>query len=222
MHVMAVNKAPVAPQPSPSQLANMQCAVEPETAPDDLILWRLSLEQYHAMARAGILTENDPVELLEGWLVYKMTKNPPHSVVTQLTQNALRQILPGDWFVSSQEPITLDNSEPEPDITIVRGAIRGYLSHHPGADDIALVVEVADSTLRIDRGFKKRIYARAGISTYWIINLVDKQIEVYSQPTGPSKCPDYHVRRDYLPADELPVIIDDREIGRLAVKELLP
>lgn len=219
---MAVENTPVALKPSPPQPANIPFSVAPETAPDDLMLWRLSLEQYHAMARAGILTENDPVELLEGWLVYKMTKNPPHSVATLLMQNALRPFLLEDWFLSSQEPITLANSEPEPDIMIVRGAIRDYLNRHPGVGDTALVIEVADSTLRVDRSFKKHIYARAGIPVYWIVNLIDQQIEIYSQPTGASKRPDYHIRQDYLQADELPVVVDGREIGRLAVKELLP
>jgi hypothetical protein len=160
MYVMAIKNMPVALKPSTQQLTEPPLAVAPETAPDELVLWRLSLEQYHAMAQAGILTENDPVELLEGWLVYKMTNNPPHSVVTLLIQNALRPLLPEGWFLSSQEPITLANSEPEPDITIVRGTIPDYLTRHPGASDAALVVEVADSTLRVDRGFKKRIYAR--------------------------------------------------------------
>lgn len=219
---MAIKNMPVALKPSTRQLTEPPRSVAPEMAPDELMLWRLSLEQYHAMAQAGILTENDPVELLEGWLVYKMTKNPPHTFATQQLRLAIEHFVPGGWFVNVQEPITVGNSEPEPDIVIVRGNRRDYLKRHPGPTDVELVIEVADATLRVDRNFKKRIYARAGVPVYWIVNLLDEQIEVYSQPTGPSKRPDYHIRQDYLHADELPVIIDGREIGRLAVKELLP
>jgi Uma2 family endonuclease len=149
--------------------------------PNDRI-WRLSIEQYHAIIQAGILTDDDSVELLEGWLVFKMPKNPPHRVTTRLVRTALENILPAGWYVDSQEPITLSNSEPEPDIVVVRGDTRQYLDRHPGAEDIALIIEVSDTTLQRDRTVKKRIYARAGISIYWIVNLVEEQVEVYSQP----------------------------------------
>jgi Uma2 family endonuclease len=149
--------------------------------PNDLI-WRLSIEQYHAIIQAGILTDDDSVELLEGWLVFKMPKNPPHRATTRLVRTALENILPAGWYVDSQEPITLSNSEPEPDIVVVRGDTRQYLDRHPGAEDIALIIEVSDTTLQRDRTVKKRIYARAGISIYWIVNLVEGLVEVYSQP----------------------------------------
>jgi Uma2 family endonuclease len=149
--------------------------------PNDLI-WRLSIEQYHAIIQAGILTDDDSVELLEGWLVFKMPKNPPHQATTRLVRTALENILPAGWYVDSQELITLSNSEPEPDIVVVRGDTRQYLDRHPGAEDIALIIEVSDTTLQRDRTVKKRIYARAGISIYWIVNLVEEQVEVYSQP----------------------------------------
>ena len=152
-----------------------------EAIPNDLI-WRLSIEQYHAIIQAGILTSDDSVELLEGWLVFKMPKNPPHRATTRLVRTALENILPAGWYVDSQEPITLSNSEPEPDIVVVRGDTRQYLDRHPGAEDIALIIEVSDTTLQRDRTVKKRIYARAGISIYWIVNLVEEQVEVYSQP----------------------------------------
>jgi Uma2 family endonuclease len=149
--------------------------------PNDLI-WRLSIEQYHAIIQAGILTDDDSVELLEGWLVFKRPKNPPHRATTRLVRTALENILPAGWYVDSQEPITLSNSEPEPDIVVVRGDTRQYLDRHPGAEDIALIIEVSDTTLQRDRTVKKRIYAGAGISIYWIVNLVEEQVEVYSQP----------------------------------------
>jgi len=188
--------------------------------PNDLI-WRLSIEQYHAIIQAGILTDDDSVELLEGWLVFKMPKNPPHRVTTRLVRTALENILPRGWYIDSQEPITLSNSEPEPDIVVVRGDTRQYLDRHPGAEDIALIIEVSDTTLQRDRTVKKRIYARAGISIYWIVNLVEEQVEVYSQPLVEVEQPDYSQRLDFGRSAAIP-IIEGIEIGAIAVDALLP
>ncbi|MEG4251548.1 Uma2 family endonuclease [Microcoleus sp. AT3-A2] len=189
--------------------------------PNDLIL-RLSIEQYHAIIQAGILTDDDSVELLEGWLVFKMPKNPPHRVTTRLVRTALENILPAGWYVDSQEPITLSNSEPEPDIVVVRGDTRQYLDRHPGAEDIALIIEVSDTTLQRDRTVKKQIYARAGISIYWIVNLVEEQVEVYSQPLVEVEQPDYSQRLDFGRSAVIPIIIEGIEIGAIAVDALLP
>ncbi|MEG4838526.1 Uma2 family endonuclease [Microcoleus sp. B9-D4] len=189
--------------------------------PNDLIL-RLSIEQYHAIIQAGILTDDDSVELLEGWLVFKMPKNPPHRVTTRLVRTALENILPPGWYVDSQEPITLSNSEPEPDIVVVRGDTRQYLDRHPGAEDIALIIEVSDTTLQRDRTVKKRIYARAGIAIYWIVNLVEGLVEVYSQPLVEVEQPDYSQRLDFGRSAVIPIIIEGIEIGAIAVDALLP
>jgi hypothetical protein len=185
-------------------------------------IWRLTVEQYHEMIRAGILTDDDPVELLEGWLVPKMPKNPPHRVVTRLTQKALDRIPPPGWDVRVQDPITTDTSEPEPDLAVARGDTRQYVDRHPGPKDLALAIEVAETTLTRDRGLKKRIYARARIPAFWIINLVDRQVELYTDPSGPSKKPDYRRQQVYGPGQDVPVVIDGREVGRLKVRELLP
>ena len=186
------------------------------------LIWRLSVDQYHAMIRAGILTTDDPVELLEGWLVAKMSKNPSHRNVTRLIRQALERLVPAGWYVDTQEPITTVDSEPEPDVTVIRGDTRHYLDRHPGPPDVALVVEVADATLQRDRGFKKRLYARAGIPVYWVVNLPERQFEVYTDPSGPTDAPDYRQRQDYGPADALTFVLEGTEIGRIVVQELLP
>jgi Uma2 family endonuclease len=172
------------------------------------------------MVRLGILSDDDPVELLEGWLVYKMPKNPPHRATTKLTRNALETIISADWYVDTQEPITLIDSEPEPDVVIVRGNTRDYLDRHPGAEDITLIIEVSDTTLERDRTSKKRLYARAGIPVYWIINLPEQQIEVYSEPVIEENT--YQHRQDYVLSDEVPVAIAGQIIGHLSVGDLLP
>ncbi len=107
-------------------------------------VWRFNVEQYHQMIHLGILNDDDPVELLEGWLIYTMPKNPLHRVTTKRALKALEAIAPQGWYVDTQEPITLEDSEPEPDVAIVRGDTRDYLDRHPGAADIAIIIEVAD------------------------------------------------------------------------------
>lgn len=185
-------------------------------------LYRLSLEQYHAMARAGILTDDDPVELLDGLLVRKMTKYRPHTMTTGLLRDALSEIVVPACYVDAQEPVTTANSEPEPDLLVVRGRRRDYADRQPGPEEVVLVVEVADTTLRRDRGVKKRIYAAARLPVYWIVNLKERQIEVYTDPTGPTQRPTYALRRDYKPEEMIPVIIDHAETGRILVNNVLP
>jgi Uma2 family endonuclease len=195
--------------------------VQSAAVPTDLI-WRLRVEQYHAMIRAGILTDDDPVELLDGWLVSKIPKNPPHRVVTRLIRQALERLVPAAWYVDTQEPITTADSEPEPDVVVVRGETRQYVDRHPGPEDVGLVVEVADTTLQRDRTSKKRLYARAGIPVYWIVNLPERRCEVYSAPSGAVRRPDYRQHQDYGVSDTLPVVIDGVEVGRIAMHEILP
>src|SRR5262245_56988897 len=137
-------------------------------------LYRLSIAQYHAMIREGLLTEADPVELLEGLLVCQMSKNLPHIVATELLQRGLSRVVPEGWSVSMQNPLTTKSSEPEPDDNVVKGHPRDYLKRKPGPRKVPLAIEVADNSLRRDRTVKKRIYAAARIPSYWIINLIDR------------------------------------------------
>ena len=130
----------------------------PAALPTEPVL-RFSVAQYHEMIRTGIIQDDDPVELLEGWLVTKMNKNPPHVLATKLVANAFARLLPPGWHAATQDPITTDASEPEPDVSIVRGDPRDYADRHPEPADAAIVIEVADTTLARDRGIKRRIYA---------------------------------------------------------------
>jgi len=197
-------------------------APQPAAVPNDLV-WRLSVDQYHEMIRAGILTDGDPVELLDGWLVPTMVKNPPHSIATESTRRVLERVLSEGWHVRSQEPVTLAASEPEPDVMIVRGTLRDYRDRHPGPQDVALVVEVADASLERDRTTKKRLYAEAAIPVYWIVNLLDNRLEVYDDPTGPSEQPDYRRRRDLGPADQVSLVVEKKLVAALLpVREMLP
>jgi Uma2 family endonuclease len=174
------------------------------------------------MARHGILTAHDRVELLEGLLVQRMTIYPPHRRAVRKLSKALGAHAPAGWYEDVQAPITLDGSEPEPDGMVIRGDPDQYPDRHPGAQDVGLVAEVADSSLDEDRGRMKRIYAAAKIPIYWIINLVDRQVEVYADPTGPANQPDYGQRRDYGPTDMVPLVLDGQEVARIPVSDLLP
>jgi Uma2 family endonuclease len=183
---------------------------------------RFTVEEYHQMIAAGVFAEDERFELLDGWIIAKPAQTPPHAMVIGLADDQLRGLLPSSWHVRIRSAITTAGSEPEPDLVIVRGAARDYVSRHPGPQDIALVVEVADSTLAEDRKFKGRLYARAGIPLYWIINLVDAQIEVYTDPTGPDATPGYRQLQTYGPDNLVPLVIEGRETGQIAARELLP
>ncbi len=197
----------------------MAFTLDQSLAVPDYPIWRLSVEQYHVMIDSGILTDDDPVELLEGWLVTKMPKTPRHTFSTQLTREALARIVPSGWHVSDQEPITTVGSEPEPDVVVVRGSLRDYADRHPSPQDIALVVEVADATLQRDRTLKLRVYASAGITAYWILNLPERQLEAYSQPSEEAA---YRQRRVYRESEAVPVVIGGQEVGRIVVGDMLP
>ena len=182
----------------------------------------LTVGQYHDMIRSGALESGAPIELLEGWMVNKMIKNPAHRVAVRKCRIALENILPDQWSLDIQEPITTADSEPEPDISVVRGDTTAMLDRHPGPDEVGLLVEVAEASLERDRGWKKRIYAAAGIPVYWIVNLVDRQVEVFTGPSGPGDPPDFGTRQIFLPGDQVPVVLDGNEAGRIAVDDLLP
>jgi len=181
---------------------------------------RFSVEQYHRMIESGILREHDRVHLIGGIIVDKMTHNPPHDGTVLLIQTAVLQLLPPDWVLRIQSAITMRDSEPEPDLVAARGPIRRYMRSHPRPKDIGLLIEVADSSLQEDRGMAL-VYAEARIPTYWIVNLVERQIEVYTRPRA-GKSRGYHQRQDFGPASSIPVMLAGREIGVLPVRQLLP
>jgi len=195
-------------------------ALDWPVAPADLV--RLSVKQYHQMINAGIVLEGDPIELLEGWLVTKMPKKPSHRVVNRALLRNLEECVPVDtYYVDAQEPITAETSEPEPDISVVRGQPHDFLHRHPKPAELPMVTEIADTTLDRDRGIKKRIYARENIPIYWIVNLVDLCIEVYTNPTGKGKNPTYRNRKDYAVKDKVPVVIDGKHVGSVVLEKLL-
>ena len=147
-------------------------------------LHRWNRDQYERLIDHGILDEDDPIELLDGLLLVKEPQSSPHRTAVLLTAKALEEAFGDGWFVQTQSPITLDDrSVPEPDVCVIRGALRDYVAAHPTRP--ALVVEVAWSGLALARGRKAAAYARAEIADYWIVNLVDRVLEVYREPAPP-------------------------------------
>jgi Uma2 family endonuclease len=181
-----------------------------------------SVSENHRMIEAGILREGEPVELLGGWLVTKMTRNPPQDLALSLAEHEIDRRLPPAWFRRGQSGVTTSQSEPEPDLAVVRGPRRRYATAHPGPRDMALMVEVADSSLAHDRDFKGGLYARDGIAVYWIVNIPERQVEVYTDPSGPDPNPRYRQRQDFRVGDSVPLILAGQQVGEIPVQDLLP
>jgi Uma2 family endonuclease len=201
-------------------IADLPPTLEPAIPP--IPVRRFTVEEFLQMFEAGLLPEPEHSELLEGWITTKMVKNPPHEVALDLTDEALRSVVPPGWRVRNQSSTRTADSVPEPDLAVVKGAARDYAQRHPGPADTAMVVEISDTSLRDDRKLKARIYARAGIAVYWIVNLVDSRIEVHTNPTGPDPAPSYRERAEYRDDDPVPVWIEGVEVGRILARNLLP
>jgi Uma2 family endonuclease len=181
---------------------------------------RFTVDEYHRMIETGVLTSNDRVQLIDGWIIEMPPIGPPHASVTSLAAQVIQSGLSSGCYVRSQLPITLRHSEPEPDIVVARGGIRDYAKRHPGPDEVALVAEVADSTLQFDRQQKLKIYAADGIAVYWIINVADRQVEVFSDPDTTKQ--EYRRREVIRDQGTVDLIIDGKKIAQLKVADLLP
>ena len=147
-----------------------------------------TIDEYHKLVDLGFFAENDRLELIRGEIVEMAPKRTPHSVCNSILFGELYKMLSEQANIRGQEPITLpSNSEPEPDVVIAKKKDDNYLSAHPTVEDIILVIEISDSTLKYDRETKVSLYAEAGINNYWIINLVDRNLEVYTNPFSSDK-----------------------------------
>jgi len=148
------------------------------------LLHRWTRDEYERLLDQGFFDEDDPIELLDGLLLVKEPQHSPHRTAVLLVAKAVEQAFGDGWFVQTQSPIILDDrSEPEPDVCVIAGSPRDYVEAHPRRP--ALIVEVAESGLRVARGRKAVAYARALIADYWIVNLVDRVLEVHREPARP-------------------------------------
>ena len=190
--------------------------------PGNGLLWRMSVDTYHALVDAGTFAPDEDVELIHGYIVKKMSKNPLHAKANQWLLIFFSQLIGINqgWYFAVQDPITLEDSEPEPDLAIVRGTPDDHQGH-PMAQDLSLIIEVSDSSLDYDEVVKKELYALNGIVEYWIVNIPDRQIQVYTEPVQREGRADYRHQTIYLAGDSVPVVLDGREYGRIAVADIL-
>lgn len=164
---------------------------------------RWTRREYDRMTEAGLFGPDERVELLEGDIVTAIPQQSPHAACTGLGDEALRRAFGPSHWIRIQLPLVIDpDSEPEPDLAVVPGSPRDYTHNHPHT--AVLIVEVADSTIAKDRTYKMRIYARAGIREYWIVNLADRCVEVYRDPViSTDQSSSYRSSQKLNPSDNL-------------------
>jgi hypothetical protein len=193
-----------------------------------------SVEQYLELARLDLLGEF-PCELLDGWIVPKyegslktydgwelpqMVRSTQHDGMMDLVEELLRRIVPNGWYVRGQKALVTAKSVPEPDVAIVRGSPSDYFTKHPRGVDLALVVEVSESTLPNDRR-KAGIYGAAGVPCYWIVNLQNRCIEVFESPAADQKgIVNYTSKRTIGLNDEVDLVVDAVVIGKISCGQL--
>lgn len=146
-------------------------------------LKRWTVGDYHRLSELGLLDRQERTELIAGQITLMAAKGTPHVTALHLLANILRDRLGNRALIRTQDPIQLDDfSEPEPDLVIVRGNILDYAQQHPRPEDIDLVVEIADSTLKQDCEIKDKLYAQAGISDYWVLAVKIRQLHIFRKP----------------------------------------
>src|SRR5215510_2408935 len=178
--------------------------------------------EYYKMAEAGVFRPGERVELIGGRIVTMSPQNSPHFTAICLVEDGFRTIFGTGYVVRVQGPLDLSpSSQPEPDIAVVRGNVRDYANAHPTT--ALLIVEVSESSLTFDRGEKASLYASAGIPEYWVMNLLDRRLEVYCDPvpmTGQIYGYGYQTCTHYFAADA--VIPLSAPQGAIKVVDLLP
>jgi Uma2 family endonuclease len=150
---------------------------------DTLPTKRWTRLEYERLIEKGVFGTEDRIELLGGVLVIREPQGGPHAMGIRMAEEALRRAFATGWDVRVQLPVALDDdSEPEPDVSVVPGSFRDYPQDHPGR--AVLIVEIAESSLAVDRAVKGSLYARARVPDYWIVNLVEHVLEVHRDPAA--------------------------------------
>jgi Uma2 family endonuclease len=182
--------------------------------------YRFSVKQLERMIEAGIIPDSTDVELIRGKL-YRMTKYEPHNFTVAMIAQALRRMTPEDVFsVREEKSMSHDRqSTPEPDVAVVRGRLEDFRPRPPSTSEAVLIVEVCHSTKRADYHDKLRLYAEGGVPNYWIVDIDARTITVHAEPTAEG---DFSRVETFTEGASAPVVIDGRELGRIAVNDVLP
>lgn len=196
-------------------------------------------DDYHVMGQAGILTENDRCELVNGIIRKKPEIRPRHKNAVRRLVKLLTPLIDERFVLDSQAPVSLATdsepkpdvsislgpeeryNEPEPDLVVARGTREQYKARHPNPEELELIVEGAESSLRDDRTTKLELYAENGIPCYWIVNLKDRRVEVHTQPRLGKK-PGYRKIATYSPRDSVPVVVKGKKVSAIPVDDILP
>ncbi len=183
----------------------------------------INVRQFETMISAGIFPEDARVELLGGVIAEKMTKYTPHNFAVATLGDVLRPLVSPTWVVREEKSVVLGKYwRPEPDIAVARGPRERYRKHDPAAADLALIIEVAESSYTLDRVTKWAGYAAAKVPVYWIVNLGERAVEVHSDPAGRGKTARYRVTERFAEGDSIPVVLGGTQAGKIAVKDILP
>ncbi len=193
--------------------------IDPPSEPQPRLWTR---EEYYKMAEGGVFQPGEKVELIGGKVITMVPQDSPHYTAIDLAKEELRKIFAAGYVVRVQGPLDLGLiSQPEPDVAVVRGTIRDYAKAHPNS--ALLVVEVSESSLAYDRGIKASLYASAGIPEYWVVNLVDRRLEISRDPImmpGQPHGYGYRTCTQYLATDAVTPLAAPQ--GMIAVVDLLP
>jgi Uma2 family endonuclease len=182
-------------------------------------LYRMTVDEFERIA--GSL-DDDHVELIDGYIIGRGEMKPAHALAAELTRASLQPLIPVGWHLREDKPVRIPEfNEPLPDFSVARGVARDYANRHPGPGDVALLIEIADASLPRDRGEKLISYALSGVPVYWIVNLIDRQIEVYSLPSSQGYASGVLFSHFISPC-RVPVVIDGAEVGRVELTDLLP
>ncbi|HEX8560492.1 MAG TPA: Uma2 family endonuclease [Pyrinomonadaceae bacterium] len=175
-----------------------------------------TVAEYERMAEAGILSEDDRVELVAGEVIKMSPIGKRHAACVDALSEILRERLGRSVIVRVQNPIQLDDfSEPQPDVAVLKRRDDFYRHAHPRPEDVLLVIEVSDTTLEYDRQVKAPLYARAGVPEVWVVNLPGERVETYADPAGDAyQTPGSHARGEELQSRSLAAL-------RVGVSEVL-
>ncbi len=191
----------------------------------DVEIWpypirKFTVEEYELLISAGFFDGQHGQELIEGWITPKMPIDPRHTFGVLALTYLLMARLPRGWIVRPQQPIRGAISLPEPDLSIVEGELTDFLAGHPLPAQAEVLIEVSNTSLAFDRDSKLKSYARMKIAQYWVVNLIDMRVEVYTLPRG-GKSPTYKSRLDYVNGEEIPLVLAGKSVGSLPVSEFL-
>ena len=181
----------------------------------------ISTDEFYRMLESEVFPEEARVGLWNGWIYEKMSKTQAHAVASINATMTLARALPPGWCLSGENPFTVSqNKAPLPDLIVLRGKGNDYRQRRPGAADVGLVIEFSLTSLKLDIGAKLDAYARAGVVAYWVFNLKDNVIHVYTDPIPSAGR--YASVATVAPGESIPFTLDGVPVGPIAASDLLP